>query len=230
MLRDWLARDGKLLLSERLMAETLGQMKNVLTENNYSISILETEKPERILETLFPPGDKKAEKVRARFARLCQNHALAAHGLQSSADQSLCTLLASAGPRQKDTLIKELVHQRLAGYYFLTQIEPQGDDGGYVVLLREIRVISRQIAQCITEGIDAKQHAAISAGQPRPHTGIHVADGELAIPVGMVSSPHLEHLMQSFALLFGRIGLPDPDPDYVSALWERQQSTPEENQ
>ena len=127
-------------------------------------------------------------------------------------------------PRLKDTLIRELVHQRLAGYYFLDRVEPDGNDSGYVVLLREIRLMPRQIARSITEGIDYSLYTSLCAAEPRCRTSLYVGSDDFSMPVGVIASPFLEHLMQAFAMLFGRIGLPDPDPTYLSGLWERQDS------
>jgi hypothetical protein len=72
------------------------------------------------------------------------------------------------------------------------------------------------------DGINEKQFEELSASEPRSQTSLAVKSDDLAMPVGIISSPNLEHLMQTFAMMFGRIGLPDPDPSYVSALWERQ--------
>ena len=42
------------------------------------------------------------------------------------------------------------------------------------------------------------------------------------MPVGTLPSPLIEHLMQTFSLLFVRIGLDDIPPSYLHELWERQ--------
>src|SRR6476659_5449527 len=38
-LRDWLGRDGKLILAERLMADINGRLRNTLRESGYSTGI-----------------------------------------------------------------------------------------------------------------------------------------------------------------------------------------------
>jgi hypothetical protein len=50
---------------------------------------------------------------------------------------------------------------------------------------------------------------------------------DLAMPISIVTSPNIEHFMQSFALLFSRIGIDAPDPSYVAQLWTRQPSVTE---
>jgi hypothetical protein len=63
-LDDWLHRDGKTILADRLLSESIGQMKSALNDGHYSFSVLETESPHTILEKLFPVGNKKANNVR----------------------------------------------------------------------------------------------------------------------------------------------------------------------
>jgi hypothetical protein len=228
-LTDWLARDGKVILAERFMADILGQMRQTISENKYSPTILETETPSKVLEVLFPGGDNKAAKTRDRFTHLCKCHDVALRGLSNKPSSASCIELATCVPRLKDVLLKELVQQRLPGYYFLDRIEPQGDDVGHVVLLREVRSMTRRVADFITQGIDSNRFNELCFKEPPAETSLHVAADEIAMPISVVSSPHLEHLMQSFTLLFGRIGLPDPSSDYVSGLWDRHRIILESN-
>jgi hypothetical protein len=210
-----------LIIAERLMADAQGRLKNGLKENGYSPNILETESPRNVLETLFPAkSSPKENKVRDRFIKSCDLYDLAALGLSTIPDDSVCSRMATANPGLRDAVVKELVHQTLSGYYFLDRVEPNGDDAGHVALLREVRLIPRRVAKAVTEGIDALQYKALCASEPRCQTSVHVPTGGFSMPVGLIASPFLEHLMQSFAMLFGRIGLPDPDLSYVSGLWE----------
>jgi hypothetical protein len=38
------------------------------------------------------------------------------------------------------------------------------------------------------------------------------------MPISCIRSPEIEHLMQQFTHLFGRIGIEDPDSTYIDAL------------
>ena len=223
-LDDWLHRDGRIIIADRLTAETLGQLRNTLRETNYSVSILESESPRSVLTTLFPASDKKSAKARCKFEELCRRYELAERGILSAPGDSVCLRMAEVAPKLKDAVLTELVHQRLAGYYFLDRVEPDGEDTGHVVLLREIQAMPRAVAEWVSEGIDAKQFAEICKTLPRVRACLRVGPDDLAMAVGVVRSPNLEHLMQSFSMLFGRIGIADPDPGYVSGLWTRQPS------
>ena len=91
-LNDWVHRDGRVILADRLMAETVGGLRNALTDAGFSPSILETEDPRTILTTLFAPGGAapKVAKARDRFAQLCDRHALAVSGLSSAPSDAAC--------------------------------------------------------------------------------------------------------------------------------------------
>jgi hypothetical protein len=47
------------------------------------------------------------------------------------------------------------------------------------------------------------------------------------MPVGVLSSPFIEHLMQSFSSMFARIGLPDLENEYLATIWQSQPSVAE---
>ena len=127
---------------------------------------------------------------------------------------AVCTTFAGL----RKALMSELVSQRLLGFYFLSQIEFDGGDSGYVVCLRDVRHLPRKVA------------LQVGSGLPKPRGPIprkidaclSFAHEDFAMPVGTLPSPLIEHLMQAFSLLFGRIGLADLPDSYISELWERQ--------
>ncbi len=121
----------------------------------------------------------------------------------------------------------ELAAQRLAGYYFLDRLEPDGDNNGFVALLREVQSIPRCAAVAVADGLDASLFADICKAEPLLGGRLQISEDSLAMPVGILLSPNLEHLMQSFSLLFGRIGIADPEPVYVAGLWDCQPSVRE---
>jgi hypothetical protein len=226
LLRDWRHRDGRILLGERLMSDTIGKLRDALIAGGYSTSILETEHPRSVLQTLFPAANTtKMAKARAEFDALCSRHELATQALSSDPAAGVCDALAAAAPKLRTRLVQELTSHRLAGYYFLQQIDPQGDDIGYVALLREVQLIPRKLAQAIGTGLDADTFARMCGEDPTLKERLRIGPKDLAMPVGILQSPNAEHFMQSFSLLFGRIGIADIDKSYIEKLWERQSDT-----
>jgi hypothetical protein len=229
-LNDWLHRDGRIILASRLMAQTLGGLRKALIDGGFSPSILETESPRSVLSVLFCGGEAHATpaKLRQRFSDLCDRYELATRGILSEPSDTVCLHVAKTAPGLRDGLLAELVTQRLAGYCFLDRVEPDGDDSGYVALLREIQAIPRLAAHAVANGLDAGLLADMCKAEPSLPGRLRVPRDGLAMPVGRLSSPNLEHLMQSFSLLFSRIGIPDPDESYLAGLWARQPSVKED--
>jgi len=228
-LNDWLHRDGRIVVSQRFMKETVGKMKSSLLEAGHSASILETETPQSILKTLFPDGEGRTQKMHSRFEDLCARYELALLGNSDNPPGRTCIQVATMAPKLRDSMVNELVHQQLAGHYFLNQLEPNGDDDGYVVMLREIQTLPRTVAHAISNALDGSRFSEMCAADPRLLGRLRVAPNDLAMPLSVVRSPNIEHLMQAFSLLFSRIGIPDPEPSYVNALWMRQPSVVETN-
>jgi hypothetical protein len=227
-LDDWLHRDGRVVLAERLLADTFSSMKSILKDSGFSYGILDTEVPKTILERLFPGGSNGPKTTAgSRFKQLCDRYDLAQVGRGGRPNEAVSLEIAKVAPKLKDALIRELVHQKLSGYYFLSRIEPDSDDIGHVVLVREIQAAPRDLAHAIGAGLDFHQYAEICKDNPRLMHFLQIDRDDMAMPVGAICSPNLEHLMQCFSALFIRIGLVDPDPSYVAQLWERQPSVAE---
>jgi hypothetical protein len=222
-LRDWRHRDGRILLAERLMSETVGKLRDALLAGGYSSSILETEHPRSVLNTLFPMAQTpKMAKPRNDFDALCGRYELSALALDSDPADRVCDSVATIAPKLRARLIDELTSHRLAGYYFVDRLDPQSNDIGYVALLREVQLIPRKLAHAIGTGLDASTFARMCDDDPSLKGRLRIAPKDLAMPVGILQSPNVEHFMQSFSLLFGRIGIADIDRSYIEKLWARQ--------
>jgi hypothetical protein len=221
---DWLHRDGRVVLTNRLIADVTNGLRNLLRENQYSLSVLETETPRSILDGLFGPTNGREHKHRLKVEKLCEQHDIAVRALLSAPAELACLEVAEAVPKLRDAVLKELVSQSLSGYYFLSCVEPQGDDKGYVVLLREVQTMSREVAAAVAEGIDAQQLAASSTLASTRRVALDIGPDEIAMPIAALQPPHIEHLMQTFSTIFTRIGLPNIDAAYVANLWDRQPS------
>lgn len=220
-LDNWIHRDGRIILCDRITKTLLGRMRRALKSANFSESIMLTESPEAILETLFPPdlSDRSKQKARSAFQELVRDYRQAVEAHESEPSRSLVKQLANQHAGERDSLLRELVHQKLNCYYFLPSITPTGSDEGYVVLLREIRHVPRDLAAQIGEGISADEYAALCATKSHFSGRLSFEHEPFGMPVGLLQSPHTEHLMQVFSMLFSRIGLPDPDHSYVENIW-----------
>jgi hypothetical protein len=228
-LDDWVHRDGRLILAGRLLADSSGALRKALSEAALSPAILETEQPRTLLDTIFDPTKASAKVLRARerFAEVCERYELANDAFLAAPADGTCLKIAKVVPHLKDNVVAELVHQRLAGYYFFDRVAPDRADTGYVALLRQVQILPKRLAHEIARGLAPEQFSELCAAQPAFSSSLFFSSQDLAMPIALVSSPHIEHFMQSFALLFSRIGINDPDPSYVAELWTRQASVVE---
>jgi hypothetical protein len=87
-----------------------------------------------------------------------------------------------------------------------------------VALLREVHHIPARLARRIAEGMDALDYKAFCEGDPAASGKLDFSSTDFAMPTGVVRSPELEHLMQTFAFLFIRIGVHDPEPSYIDDI------------
>lgn len=228
-LSDWIHREGRILLAGRLQAESLGSLRNVMRESGHSPSVLDTESLERIQKVLFESEkpERGLDKYRKRFLDSANNYTLAVRAMASSPAERLSNLIVGQSPHLKQELLKELAGYRLNGFHFLKQIDPRGTDLGFVVLLREIQALPRDIGLAVAAGFGHFEFEEMCGLNASLREKLEVPKGGFAMPIGVLTSPYVEHLMQSFGALFGRIGIADHEPSYVRDLWDRQPSVKE---
>jgi hypothetical protein len=108
------------------------------------------------------------------------------------------------------------MNHKLSGYYYLPAIDASSEQEGYVALLREVTYLPRALVSLIAKGVS--QDDSILQGVPNWTVYLDFEVSPFAMPIGELASPHIEHLLQTFSYLFGRIGLPDPDSETVERM------------
>lgn len=208
---DWLREDGARVLIDRIGAEVLNAARNFLVTQNKSESVLDSYSPSQIAESLFPT-DEKFRGI-ARKLEIVNN-------ARNSLPLDLTTLseLIAVNKRTTEKLVKELWANQLTGYYFFDSIGSTEHESkcGYVVMLREIHHIPRNVATEIANG--AMTDKSIMHGDGQIHLNAQVFD--FAYTTGVIRSPWIEHLLQQFSIMFLRIGLPDPTSASLKILNE----------
>lgn len=223
-LDDWLHRDGRQIFSERVRRDYLGRMRNFLSSNGHSESILEVETPQNILATIFPEGGDQNNGKRKMFADYVTKYGLAEICINSAPGDCKLSELASDFSRPLTNMCRELVDCSMTGYYFLKDIEPGGASPGYVALLREVRHIPRKLSSLIAQGLSKDEFVIQEKDSPLFSACLSFDVNEFAMPIGQMQSPNVEHVLQSFSMLFGRIGVDDIDKSYKEGIWKRQPS------
>lgn len=222
-LRDWWHIDGCRIVKSRAESQQFGNLRQIIKQVGLSDSILKVQTPRSVAEVLFPEGaDGARGKNRARVMTLVDSlerlSTVDPAAGRSTDVQKLC--LEFGGLRR--AVMDELVTQRLTGHYFIPQLEPDGHDHGYVVLLREVRHLPRVVGESVASGLPRPDESVEPVLQSQAPSHLCFDHQDFAMPIGILPSPLIEHIMQCFALLFTRIGLDDLPDDYLTGLWARQ--------
>lgn len=225
----WIHRDGSRILRHRARSETQGALGVLLRRLGHAPSVLETEALGDVYAKLLQPlPDKKHKQDKEAFlAHASALELLAPTTPASAADLDLTKKLSTRFDPMCRGIATELTRQTLNGYYFLPQVDPNGDSHGYVVLLREVRHIPRVLSQRVADGMTSSEYSTLCNKDATLSDRLSFAVHDFACPLGQLSSPRLEHLMQLFALLFSRIGVDDPPPQHGSNTWHSQPSLQE---
>lgn len=221
-LRDWLIHDGRIIFCERAIADTIGNMKSCLKQCSFSESILETEPPLKVLNTLFPSiaEERNIKRGREQFEELVERLGKLETLLAQPAGPDTLEGLGKRNPKILNAVLRDLMNQQLTGYYFFSSIEPKGEDSGFVVLLREIHYLPQQLVTFIARGIGGDEYGQIAARDSRLAGRLVFDAVNFLQPIGRITSPRIEHLMQAFSSLFSRIGITDITEEYRNKLWD----------
>lgn len=221
---DWLERDGGTVILDRALSDLLNRFKALMTTRDFAASLLEVYSPSEITAEHFalPPTPGTSKKVEKELREAQQAADLAAEiaqvkeALADRPDRALFVRQQLLGCRKwTEAVIKELFSHRLAGYYFIPDIGDLTDNSsalGYVVLLREIHHIPRPTVSRLVNGVAADANGAVDLA------GLCFKSFDFACPVTEIQSPWIEHLMQAFCSLFGRIGIVDLDKGRTSRI------------
>src|SRR5262249_11838328 len=217
-LRDWWHMDGAALLLDRALRDQMSALRDILKTAGHADSILSVQAPRTVIDTLFPETTVSSGlKTRNRaLAIVTAIEEIASCKLPLATEQlsNVCNTFS----KSRRALMDELLKGRLAGFYFVPVIEFDGPDDGFVVLLREVRHLPRAVAGAVGAGlIRPLDDSGLATFMPH----LSFVGDDFAMPIGQLPSPLTEHVMQSFTMLFSRIGLEDLPTTYVTGVWDR---------
>lgn len=116
---------------------------------------------------------------------------------------------------------RQLVSGALQEYFFLDNIETSTLDKttnmGYVALLRDVSSVSREVALNLISGIDHDKYEALLK-EDMAVANLYVGKEDFALILSELTSPYIEKMMQSFSMLFSRIGTQDVHESCVNKI------------
>ncbi|HSU15880.1 hypothetical protein [Longimicrobium sp.] len=214
-LEDWLRRDFRIITCEREQKNVHGNLRQVLKSAGYTPAILDIHRPRAVLDTLFPIDHHQMaiRKARKSFEKSVAQFELLEDALSSTPATVDLPKLHQQFSGTHMAVLRECITQQLSGYYFLESISPNDKDAaGFVVLLREIHHLPKELAGEVPGGIDQNAYEEVCNITELARGKLEFTSADFCLPLGRVRSPEIEHLMQAFALLFTRVGIADPDP------------------
>ncbi len=220
MLRDWLNRDGLDILVEQELKEQSGKLGSMLRQANLSPSLPLSVPLTAIADTHFPIGI--GNKNQNSAAKKFREHVVLVEEFKNITGVGDTDILYSwfqdKRPKHVEDLVKRLSRHQVLGYYLLEEIWPDEEENiGYVCLLREVTTLLRSVAKELGRGLSSTKYEELCS-ETKNSTGLSIAQGELAMPVSLIGSPTIEHVLQLFSNLFGRIGVADPQDEVIQRI------------
>lgn len=212
-IRDWMFRDGAEIVLRRQIQEQNNNLENVLNALELSSSVLRTTSMDEIIKNLLNPLAETDRRAVAKIQKFKDSAGLIAKSeaaLGSAQMERLRDALSGAA-KIVDQVLKELAGNRLTGHYLLRSMPTVygAESENHVALLREVHHVPNDLAHRIMGGISRDDWAAQSReGVCCP---IFCQEEDFCMPVAKLRSPWVEHLMQSWSMLFARIGVEDVD-------------------
>jgi hypothetical protein len=205
---DWAKREMCYLLARRSNKSLFAAIRTALTNKKVTEYVLGTFPLRDIIEK--ETSGKEQRLLLEKLAQLQMTEAVISLGGRQFHRSS--ELIEIEG-KQCDALIKELIQGKLSEYYFLDAVDvTERSASGYVVLLRNMRMMSSGHASTIVLGLE-RECAELDTALMSILTFTHEP---ICMLTGVLRSPDIEHLAQYFANLFVKIGLEDYEDQTVT--------------
>lgn len=215
-LGDWVFKDGAEIALRRMIDDAENTLENIINDCKLSLTILRAHSANDIIEKILRPLAEKDRKIEAKIQKFQNAQATIERVEAALADgrrEILCEALKLA-PKFLDNVIKEISGNKIMGHHLLRGMKTLvGKDGDHVALLREVHHIPNSVAQRIVSGVSTIEWSDDLAKLAR--CPVFLDNEDYCMPVAKLRSPWVEHLMQSWSLLFTRIGVEDIDAGSV---------------
>jgi len=197
--QDWLLNDYYILLQAVSIKTLESEIKQLLSSNNISINILNHYSHERIIEIVKPKIKDKNLKTLSELLQCLSTFKLTSSPISQDFLEFIHSnkKISALGK----TIINELISNKRKEYYLIPDWE--NEKHYHIVLLREVQKMSYDISNSIAQGMYYHQLTDLNWRDNLQSK----QDSEFLMPVTCINSPFIEHIIQTFFLNFGRIGV-----------------------
>lgn len=216
-LKDWMEISGIAEISERAIDNAKSSIRNIMKNNDFSPSAIESQDPRFVMDRLFPEGseDRNIRKTREKFLGYIED-------IEKASSLSSLERASSLFPGVVSGLAAEVIKNKITGLYFIEKVDPLGEDHGYVIMLRNVSRIPQSLGRAIEGGLDVNDYKEYIKSDVTVSGCLDFSAFDYCMPVSQISSPYIEHIMQAFSAVFSRIGVDDLSKSYIETLWGRQ--------
>lgn len=224
-LDDWIKVDGLEILLDQEEKQQLGSIKSALIEADISPNLILSVSLSEVISVNFDVDsqNRKITKIRERLKKIASE--LEAVETSRANPRACLSWFTKNRPKSIRQLVKDLFDHKVMGYYFLERLYPNAEAEGFVCLLREGSSLPKEIAEELANGLSAERWRKLASQGLQGQ--FEFLDLDLAGPITQLGSPTIEHVMQSYATLFGRIGIADPCSEEMTFVIDRLQNATE---
>lgn len=202
---DWLLQDMPNLYIPRLEEDAKNILKHELIKNGESETILDkfdaTYVEQRL--RLHSPQLKKNVEDRLEIWKALETY---------RKGSPLKTVTIKDESNIQKGIFDELIANKNPNFYFLEHEHEEG----YVIRMREISRLAPEMLFRLAKGIEGK----LTDSELEDSDLRQLDPEELIMPLYVVKSPFMEHIMQHFLQQFNRIGIEDVHKDFSNRFIE----------
>lgn len=200
---DWLKRDFTKVLADRIRKNQEKKVDQLSQKFEITSFIRSTFSKNDIIKKCVPEKERKSYLEELEKMEII-DEALAQNGSAFEKSEKFLKFFK----KESEKIIDDLLGHRLPGYYFLEEVDFYGSEkNGYIILLREMQTIPLNLGEAICNGLDEK--SIDNCIKPLIKRFLNLENDGCSMITGVLKSPEIEHLTQSFTHLFSRIGLDD---------------------
>jgi hypothetical protein len=199
---EFLHRNLAYPLAKRSLKEAEQEVVRALRDKGVPDSCITTFPLRRIVEKETVGGQRKTLTQRLELIEVAKDILSTRH----APSIELAKKLLAKATKPAKSFAAELIKQQVAEYYFLQSVDfNESSKAGFVVLVRYMQTMPTGVMEKIACGLG--EEAAHGVDEAAHHLTFDYEP--LAMIVGVLRSPDMEHLGQHFASLFTRVGLED---------------------
>ena len=199
-MEEWMKVDFPPIYVSMLEGEVKNALKGILKECRESESILykmRAGEVERIIRKHKSHLSTKTEE-KLRVLKALEKYT-------QGGEFSEITCNDTSGIRK--SIVNELITHKNPSFYFIENEQ----EGGFVLRMREISRLSPEMLFKLANGVDGKMtDIELAENDLR-----QLEDDELYMPLYVVKSPFIEHIMQHFLQQFNRIGIENVPKEFT---------------